>query len=123
MATKLRLRMQRKPRNISRTRWPSARGRSNERWFKQGGPVNIMDVRAAEDYAEGHIPGAVNLPKDQWDKAKVMKGAPPQKQDQRAVLLFTCLPLGGDCRGDICEQGVPGDGTRGRLALVAGRRI
>jgi rhodanese-related sulfurtransferase len=29
--------------------------------------VNIVDVRAAEDYAEGHIPGAVNLPQDQWD--------------------------------------------------------
>lgn len=28
--------------------------------------VNIVDVRAAEDYAEGHIPGAVNLPKDKW---------------------------------------------------------
>ena len=28
--------------------------------------VNIVDVRAAEDYAEGHIPDAVNLPKDQW---------------------------------------------------------
>lgn len=28
--------------------------------------VNVVDVRAAEDYAAGHIPGAVNLPKDQW---------------------------------------------------------
>ena len=28
--------------------------------------ANIVDVRAAEDYAEGHIPDAVNLPKDQW---------------------------------------------------------
>ena len=28
--------------------------------------MNVVDVRAAEDYAEGHIPGAVNLPKDQW---------------------------------------------------------
>jgi rhodanese-related sulfurtransferase len=28
--------------------------------------VNIVDVRAAEDYAEGHIPGAVNIPKDKW---------------------------------------------------------
>ena len=36
-----------------------------ERMMKQGG-VNIVDVRAAEDYAKGHIPGAVNLPKDQW---------------------------------------------------------
>ncbi len=28
--------------------------------------VNVVDVRAADDYAEGHIPGAINLPKDQW---------------------------------------------------------
>jgi rhodanese-related sulfurtransferase len=36
-----------------------------ERMLKQG-QVNVVDVRAAEDYAEGHIPGAVNLPKDKW---------------------------------------------------------
>ena len=40
-----------------------------ERWVKQGEPVNIVDVRALEDYAEGHIPGAVNLPKAQWHDA------------------------------------------------------
>jgi len=28
--------------------------------------VNIVDVRAADDYARGHIPGAINLPKDKW---------------------------------------------------------
>ncbi len=44
-----------------------------ERWAKQGQPVNIVDVRAAEDYAEGHIPGSVNLPKDQWDDPKMLK--------------------------------------------------
>ena len=32
--------------------------------------VNIVDVRAAEDYAQGHIPGAVNIPKDQWPSLK-----------------------------------------------------
>ena len=37
-----------------------------ERMMKQGENINIVDVRAAEDYAEGHIPGAVNLPKDKW---------------------------------------------------------
>jgi rhodanese-related sulfurtransferase len=36
-----------------------------ERMMKSG-EVNIVDVRAAEDYAEGHIPGAINLPKDRW---------------------------------------------------------
>jgi len=28
--------------------------------------INIVDVRAFEDYAKGHIPGAVNLPKQRW---------------------------------------------------------
>ena len=37
-----------------------------ERMMKQGQNINIVVVRAAEDYAEGHIPGAVNLPKDKW---------------------------------------------------------
>jgi rhodanese-related sulfurtransferase len=36
-----------------------------ERMMKQG-QLNVVDVRAAEDYAEGHVPGAVNLPKDKW---------------------------------------------------------
>jgi rhodanese-related sulfurtransferase len=44
-----------------------------ERMVQEGQPVNIVDVRAAEDYAEGHIPGAVNLPKDQWHDNKVLK--------------------------------------------------
>ena len=44
-----------------------------ERWVKQGQPVNIVDVRAAEDYAEGHIPRAINLPKDQWHDVKMLK--------------------------------------------------
>ncbi len=29
--------------------------------------INIIDVRLPEDYAKGHIPGAINLPKDNWD--------------------------------------------------------
>jgi len=44
-----------------------------ERMVTQGQPVHIVDVRSAEDYAEGHIPGAVNLPKDQWTDAKIVK--------------------------------------------------
>ncbi len=37
-----------------------------ERMLNQGDAVRVVDVRAAEDYAEGHIPGAVSLPKDRW---------------------------------------------------------
>ena len=29
--------------------------------------INIVDVREAEDYEKGHIPGAVNLPQGNWD--------------------------------------------------------
>lgn len=28
--------------------------------------VNIVDVRAAKDFAGGHIPGAINLPRQRW---------------------------------------------------------
>jgi rhodanese-related sulfurtransferase len=39
--------------------------------------VNVIDVRAAEDYEKGHIPSAKNLPQERWstlaglDKNKV----------------------------------------------------
>jgi rhodanese-related sulfurtransferase len=39
----------------------------------KAGEVNVVDVRAAEDYKEGHIPGAVNLPKTEWDNPKVLR--------------------------------------------------
>jgi len=39
-----------------------------ERWIKSGeNNLVIVDVREAEDYAKGHIPGAINLPKTEWD--------------------------------------------------------
>lgn len=43
-----------------------------ERMMKNN-EVNVVDVRAAEDYAQGHIPGAVNLPKDQWPSLKGLR--------------------------------------------------
>jgi rhodanese-related sulfurtransferase len=32
------------------------------------GEVVVIDVRAAEDYHKAHIPGALSLPKDEWEK-------------------------------------------------------
>ena len=34
--------------------------------LKQGADIVIVDVREAEDYRKGHVPGAVNLPHDKW---------------------------------------------------------
>jgi rhodanese-related sulfurtransferase len=31
------------------------------------GRVNVIDVRAAQDFAKGHVPGSKNLPEDKWD--------------------------------------------------------
>ena len=38
-----------------------------EHMIKEDEEINIVDVRAAEDYEEGHIPGAVNLPQERWE--------------------------------------------------------
>jgi rhodanese-related sulfurtransferase len=35
--------------------------------IKKHESIKIIDVRAAEDFAQGHIPGAVNLPKEKWE--------------------------------------------------------
>ncbi|MGH8658859.1 MAG: rhodanese-like domain-containing protein [Gammaproteobacteria bacterium] len=37
---------------------------------QRGGDFVVVDVRLPSDYAKGHIPGAVNLPKGKWDTAK-----------------------------------------------------
>lgn len=34
--------------------------------IKDNEDINIIDVRAPEDFAQGHIPGAINLPKERW---------------------------------------------------------
>ncbi len=40
-----------------------------DRWIKTGEDnLVIVDVRAAEDFARGHIPGAISIPKDKWDR-------------------------------------------------------
>ena len=34
--------------------------------LKRGEKIRIIDVRGPEDYAAGHIHGAINLPKERW---------------------------------------------------------
>jgi rhodanese-related sulfurtransferase len=40
-----------------------------EHALKSGGRFNVVDVRESDDFARGHIPGAINLPKENWDNA------------------------------------------------------
>ncbi len=38
--------------------------------LKEHQNINVIDVRAQEDYAKGHIPGAINLPRGKWNTAE-----------------------------------------------------
>jgi len=34
---------------------------------ERSGEIQIIDVRAAEDYKKAHLPSAINIPKTQWE--------------------------------------------------------
>ena len=78
-----------------------------ERWAKQGQPVQIVDVRAAEDYAEGHIPGAVNLPKTEWGNAKLVKAKLQKKQLNVLYCYSQVCHLAATAAVEFAKQGYP----------------
>lgn len=41
-----------------------------DRMLKEHQNINVIDVRAEEDYRKGHIPGAINLPHEKWGSAE-----------------------------------------------------
>ena len=44
-----------------------------DRWIKSGQDnLVVVDVRAAEDFAKGHIPGAINVPMEQWENPRAL---------------------------------------------------
>ena len=57
------------------------------RMMEQSQGVNVVDVRAAEDYAKGHIPGAINLPKEKWD---ALTGLSKDKQNVLYCYSHVC---------------------------------
>jgi rhodanese-related sulfurtransferase len=40
-------------------------------------PMNIIDVRHAEDYEKGHVPGAISLPEEKWQSLKSLSRDKP----------------------------------------------
>ena len=34
--------------------------------LEKGAEFTVIDVRQPEDYAEGHVPGSINLPEERW---------------------------------------------------------
>jgi rhodanese-related sulfurtransferase len=43
--------------------------------IKRGERIRVIDVRRAEDYEKGHVPGAINMPKGTWSNtSQLSKG-------------------------------------------------
>jgi rhodanese-related sulfurtransferase len=56
-----------------------------DRWIKSGEDnLVVVDVRAAEDFAQGHISGAINLPKAKWDSLQGLS-----KEKTNVVYCYT----------------------------------
>ncbi len=56
-----------------------------DRWIKTGEEnLVVVDVRAAEDFAKGHIPGAINLPREQWQNPQGL-----QRNKTNVVYCYT----------------------------------
>ncbi|MEY2411207.1 MAG: hypothetical protein QOF48_3877 [Verrucomicrobiota bacterium] len=42
-------------------------------YIEEGEKMVLIDVRDEEDYAKGHIPGAINIPESQWTNEKGLR--------------------------------------------------
>lgn len=53
--------------------------------YKSEGMAVLLDVRTREEYAEGHVPGSVNLPLQDIDKIKRVQA------DKKSAIYVYCL--------------------------------
>jgi len=74
-----------------------------ERMINEGQDINIIDVRAAEDYADGHIPCAINLPKEKWS---TLVGLRKDKTNILYCYSQTCH-LAATAALEFAEKGYP----------------
>lgn len=65
--------------------------------------INIIDVRHREDFEQGHIPGAKNLPKDHW---ATFKGLSKDKNNIIYCYSVVCH-LAADASRKFAEEGFP----------------
>ncbi len=70
---------------------------------KVGVDFNIIDVRTPDDYAEGHIPGATNLPEARWSS---VAGLSPDRLNLLYCYSSVCH-LAARAAVDFAKAGYP----------------
>ncbi len=75
-----------------------------DRWIKAGEDnLVVVDVRDAEDFAKGHIPGAINVPKDQWQNPEGLS-----KDKTNVIYCYSQqCHLGANACVRFADQGYP----------------
>ncbi len=74
-----------------------------EHMIKEDEEINIVDVRAGEDYEEGHIPGAVNLPRERWE---TLEGLQKDKTNVLYCYSHVCH-LAAKAAVEFADKGYP----------------
>jgi rhodanese-related sulfurtransferase len=73
------------------------------RWLKEREDMTLVDVRDPKSYAKGHIPGAVNLPKEKWHKTAAL-----DKKKTNVVYGYTqTCHLAARAALEFASQGFP----------------
>lgn len=74
-----------------------------DRMIKEHEDILVVDVRAEEDYARGHVPGAVNLPRERWGM--------PVGLDREKINIVYCYShvchLAAHAALELARQGFP----------------
>ncbi|MDB6065612.1 MAG: Sulfurtransferase [Pedosphaera sp.] len=65
--------------------------------------INVIDVRAEEDYLKGHIPGALNLPKEKWE---TLEGLSKDKTNVLYCYSMVCH-LAATAASEFAGKGFP----------------
>lgn len=73
------------------------------RLIEQREDVVIVDVRAREDYEQGHLPGAISLPEGQWQNPQ---GLSKDKQNILYCYSHVCH-LAAKAAVELAGQGFP----------------
>lgn len=68
-----------------------------DRWIRTGEDnLVVVDVRDPEDYAKGHVPGAINLPKERWQN--------PQGLSKNKINVVYCYTQQCHLAANACVQ-------------------